>query len=337
MDAKHPLETPGSPATLPTGGGELNRRQVMVFTLSAVTIGLSCLFLLGEVALRLAGRHPSYLDREMYVATGDERGYSLRPGYVGYYAGVPVRVGPLGLRGEAAVQGLLLLGDSALFGQGLNQEQTLSAQFQRRIPALPTTNAGVPGYNTVAELSQLRVLLPRLSPRKVVLVYVVDNDADLRSGVWLRDDGTLDLHVNETLAGGVSRFFTRHLVLYSQLRGLWSIRQQALSAEDRTPFTPDDPGWRRSQGALLAMRDLLRERGIPFGVGGIGLVQNLQAITTVELFCKEQGIPYATLWQTQDVGDFVRRRAVGRTDSHAGAATTGQMADALVTLVSRLQ
>jgi hypothetical protein len=205
------------------------------------------------------------------------------------------------------------------------------------VPALRVVNGGVPGYNTVTELAQLKVLLPALLPRLVVLIYVVDNDADLRPGVWLRDDGTLDVHVNESVLGGISRFFTRHLVVYSQLRGLWAIRQQVLSVEDRMPFAAEDPGWKQSQGALLAMRDLLRERGVPFGVGGIGLVQNLPSLGTVQHFCATQGIPYATLWQTRDVGDFVRHRAVARTDSHAGAATTAEMADALLRLVGSLR
>ena len=177
---------------------------------------------------------------EMYVATGDARGYGLRPGYRGLYAGGRVSVGPLGLRGQARPGGVLLLGDSAGFGQGLDDDQTIAARLQALLAAKadgaappPVTNAGVPGYNTTTQLAQLKVLLPQLRPRQVVLLYVVDNDTDLRPGVWVKEDGSLDLHLPTGLLSRVSRQLTRHLVTYAELRGLVQIRQaQLVQAQD---------------------------------------------------------------------------------------------------------
>lgn len=321
----------------------LGRGQLVAFTAVALGLGLLLVLLLAEGALRLSGRRPAYLDAEMYVATGDARGYGLRPGYRGLYAGGRVSVGPLGLRGPARPGGVLLLGDSAGFGQGLDDDQTLAARLQALLAAKadgaapPTvTNAGVPGYNTTTELAQLKVLLPQLRPRQVVLLYVVDNDTDLRPGVWVKEDGSLDLHLPTGILSRVSRQLTRHLVTYAELRGLVQIRKAQLvqAQEQRTPFAADDPGWRASRQALSEMRDLLGQARVPFAVGGIGLVENLGGVGPLEEACRDLSVPYRTLWRTGDVGEFVRRHAVSRTDSHAGAAATAEMAQALLPLLA---
>jgi hypothetical protein len=83
------------------------------------------------------------------------------------------------------------------------------------------------------------------------------------------------------------------------------------------------------------MRDLLREAGVPFAIGSIGLIQNLTAQPVLEAFCKEAGIPYAEVWHTRDMADFVKNRSLSSTDSHLNAATTAQMVDRLLPLVRR--
>ncbi|MCS6912902.1 MAG: GDSL-type esterase/lipase family protein [Myxococcales bacterium] len=316
-----------------------SRRQLVVFTAWAIGLGLAVLCMGAEVALRLAGRRPAYLDPDLYIPLPDARGYGLRPGYRGLYAGGRVTVGPLGLRGRAEPGGVLLLGDSAGFGQGLDDDQTVAAQLERLLAEkghpLPVINAGVPGYNTTLQLAQLRLLLPQLRPRQVVLLYVVDNDADLRPGVWVRPDGTLELHLSQSLPSRLSRFLTRHLVTYALVRGLFRVRQMELPQEPRTPFAPDDPGWHASRQALVEMHRLLSAAGIPLAVGGIALVQNLDALTVLEQACRAEGIPYTTLWQTRDIAEFVRRYAISRTDSHPNAAATARMAEALLPLIVR--
>jgi hypothetical protein len=321
------------------GAPPLTRRQVILFSLIAVTAGLLLCALLMEGVLRALGHRPTYLDADLYVPQPDGRTYGLRPGYRGLYAGGKVAVGPEGLRGElqplsSRQGGILLLGDSANFGQGLDDHQTLAALLEARL-RVPVINAGVPGYNSVVQLAQLRQLLPVVKPRQVILLYVLDNDTDLRPGVWVKPDGTLDLHLSQSLLGRVSRALTRHLVIYAKVRGLFRVKQAVLDADPGTPFAAGDPGWTASRQAVLAMRDLLREAGVPFAIGSIGLIQNLTAQPVLEAFCKEAGIPYAEVWHTRDMADFVKNRSLSSTDSHLNAATTAQMVDRLLPLVRR--
>lgn len=310
---------------------------MILFSLIAVTAGLLLCALLAEGVLRLLGQRPAYLDAGLYVPLADGRTYGLRPGYRGLYAGGKVAVGPEGLRGELAPLanrqgGILLLGDSVNFGQGLDDHQTLAALLEAKL-RVPVINAGVPGYNSVVQLAQLRQLLPIVKPKQVILLYVLDNDADLRPGVWVKQDGTLDLHLPESLLGRASLMLIRHLVIYAKVRGLFRVRQATLEADPGTPFAAGDPGWTASRQAVLAMRDLLREAGVPFAVGSIGLIQNLTAQPVLEAFCKEAAIPYAEVWQTRDLKDFVKNRGLSSTDSHPNAATTAQMLDRLLPLV----
>ena len=89
--------------------------------------------------------------------------YRLRPGVEITLLGAPVRVNRLGFRGPEitpapapGVHRVLVLGDSVVFGQGLEEEETVSGVLAVRLNAggagrYELINAGVPGYDAVAE------------------------------------------------------------------------------------------------------------------------------------------------------------------------------------------
>jgi lysophospholipase L1-like esterase len=112
--------------------------------------------------------------------------YALRPSVHTTQFGIPVEVNALGMRGpevsvrpESGVRRVLLLGDSVVFGQGISGAtlpevlaRELNAAGERRWEVL---NAGVPGYNLVAEAAALEDSWLALSP-DVVVVVVSFND-----------------------------------------------------------------------------------------------------------------------------------------------------------------
>ena len=107
--------------------------------------------------------------------------YLLRPGVVTTVFGTPVRVNRLGLRGPEAeirprsgVHRVLVLGDSVVFGQGVAEDETLPADLGRRLNAAnageyEVLNAGVPGYDAVAEARLLEASGLALAPETVVV------------------------------------------------------------------------------------------------------------------------------------------------------------------------
>jgi hypothetical protein len=87
---------------------------------------------------------------------------------------------------------VMLVGDSAAFGMGLNEEDTISAQIARVAreqgadrPAVTAYNFGHPGYNLVQELIVLRDFFDAVRPDHVVLVLSVytDNLGDVISAL----------------------------------------------------------------------------------------------------------------------------------------------------------
>jgi len=115
--------------------------------------------------------------------------YVLRPGE-GILFGAAVRVNRNGLRGPEitptpapGVRRVLVLGDSVVFGQGLPDDETLTAVLARDLGATggarwEVLNGGVPGYDTVAEVRFLEAVGLALQPA-IVVVGASLNDYDL--------------------------------------------------------------------------------------------------------------------------------------------------------------
>ena len=116
----------------------------------------------------------------------------LAPGYVGWFAGVPVRINQLELRDDreyrlgknANTFRILVLGDSVTFGHGSVYEHTYPYLLEQRLrrwrPGVDwqVWNAAVPGYNTSQELAQLLQIGPRFQPDLVVVGFFWNDVAD---------------------------------------------------------------------------------------------------------------------------------------------------------------
>jgi len=139
-------------------------------------------------------------EANIFRLTADERLYELAPGITyGYYFPArniygkdwvrPVKIGPLGLRvpeeGEQAPlsrDGLLVVGDSATFGEGVPFRDAYPAVIERELNKdaschehISVINAGVPGYNTVQAVASLPRLLSTFSPKVVILAVTLED------------------------------------------------------------------------------------------------------------------------------------------------------------------
>ena len=180
--------------------------------------------------------------------------YRQPPSTTHRYQGVEVRYNEAGLRDRPIAPKadrewrVLMLGDSLVFGWGVEQEKTFSAllegllseQLHRPVRVI---NAGVCSYNTVTQLAWLRQDGLDLHPDLVVLVYATNDIAPI-DAVWARKDGEPS-----------ERPFTQRAM--SVLSHSWLYKVVEHARRIRTPEGhPGDAGW---QASMQALRDLARE------------------------------------------------------------------------------
>ena len=146
-------------------------------------LALSSLLALGlaEVVVRLAAPQPLPEDRS-YQAD-PELGWTPLPSYQGVLGNVvefttAVRTNRLGMRGgepEGRRPAILGLGDSFVFGYGVEEDETVLAHAARELGG-EALNGGVAGYDVCQAIGRGLQLLPELDPDVVVLGIFLGND-----------------------------------------------------------------------------------------------------------------------------------------------------------------
>ncbi len=156
------------------------RRRVLALVLS---VGLS--FLLAELAVRAMVGAP-LVERLpiLRVQANRYRGWEMLPGEDHYTYQHRVHVNALGLRGpeigpkQGGERRILCLGDSLVYGQGVADDQTLSAQLEALLQSRAedgaswrAINGGLRAYGTSQELGLLDELGARIAPDFVILFW----------------------------------------------------------------------------------------------------------------------------------------------------------------------
>lgn len=163
--------------------------------LSLLVVSVVVTLLALEACFRLFWRVPpifaGFQQAGMYVA-GPGRQPMLAPGYRGALridaaATTSVRIDALGLRGEdpgpkrAGEKRLLMVGDSLVFGYGVEAEAALPARLQAALGELgmPVTvgNGGVPGFGPSHAVQRMRLLDRDFGADAFVLCGFLGNDA----------------------------------------------------------------------------------------------------------------------------------------------------------------
>jgi len=117
--------------------------------------------------------------------------YELRPSVRGRHLGHDLTINAFGMRDaerrlekQPGTYRIIGLGDSQMFGWGVERDETFVALLERllnehaRGRRFEVWNLAVPGYNTVQEVRAFELRLDRLEPDLVIINYV-DNDMDL--------------------------------------------------------------------------------------------------------------------------------------------------------------
>jgi hypothetical protein len=169
---------------------------------------------------------------------------------------------------------VLLLGDSFVFGHGVEEDETVAAQLERFLPGCEVVNLGVTGYSTDQELLLLRERGLAYRPDVVILLVcandLLDNGKDTAWGLYAKPrfllDGDRLLLARERLPEGVplrqrlARELNRRFVLYEFLG--WKLARFRESEDPRALAEGAAAGRRLTRRLLLEIcRDVAAHGG----------------------------------------------------------------------------
>lgn len=197
---------------------------------------------------------------------------------------------------------ILGLGDSYLFGQGVNPDdrclERMAVELRRSWPGrkLETINTGQPGYNTVMEARLLSQCGWKYDPDLVVLCFVPN---DVEPDVYTKKPKV--------------EFFTEYSVSYvgtdwaSRHSEVWALARRSILGQLRgrnylrnsiESFTTDPEKWRQCQEALADLAQQCRDREVKLLVVVFPFFYQLQQDYPFQIihdrvteFCRESQIP----------------------------------------------
>ncbi len=204
--------------------------------------------------------------------------YKLRPGLDADFHNARYHVNSVGLRGPEIARDkpvgesrILWLGDSVVFGIGVNYEHTLPAIVERMANdnssgvRTRVVNMGVPSYNTEQELIQLETVGLSLQPDAVMLLFAV-NDIEAKGWVFDKRASWIADFAQRSYALSTLFILTR---LTRQSTGTGS----QLIAMDN--YEKGNPRWRAIADSLARIKQICDARAIPFIVLVQGSVEDV--------------------------------------------------------------
>lgn len=283
-----------------------------------VALGISGLLLaVGmEVLVRAVGNW-NFHGVDYLVPDGElqwRNGASLDTEIVGFDHRYRVHTNSLGFRGPEldpdARERVLLLGDSYVFGMGVEDDETFAARLgellERREPGRwEVVNAGVNGYGAVQALGLARRHWERLRPSIVVYVHCGNDFADdwnFTTGNWNAIRARMPLRrflrvhsAAYNVAKPIALRLLASLGLYRRKVGFEAPEEGALVSNVRSDER------RATFAAIDALADECAARGARFAVtsvgfrrfGGYALSSDAAA---VRAYCLERGLPFLFGW-----------------------------------------
>lgn len=172
--------------------------DAFAFRLLLVVLGLS----IGELGIRLAGFRPWFSDaaeraRAEYLEQAPTIAWRLRLHRDGAFWSGSARHSETLLEDHtrlvvptpqsAGAPPVMILGDSAIFGWGLDDDKAFASRLAREFPDHKVINAAVPGYGALQSYLWMKELWPSTQPKVVILGYSdYFLERDVASPGWAR-------------------------------------------------------------------------------------------------------------------------------------------------------
>ncbi len=298
MDEGREEASPAARVGAPPSGPSAPRRAF--FWSVIVTIGVVAGLATGELTVRILGARPGMtrdeLDRKLalsqrtevsVVTTGNLAGliqpsevpgviYELKPSRRWRFQGAMTQTNEHGFRGAdwTVAKGpstlrVVGIGDSVMFGWGVDQAATYMSRLERMIEVPGRTvevlNCAVPGYNTSQEVATLGQRCLRFEPDVIVLGYCTNDWAapffvkdPARGG--LIESSVLLSWIQERRRERARRYFDRYQGMDKTIQALRDLSALARARNIPVVFfvAPDQHARPADKDAL---RDLARELG----------------------------------------------------------------------------
>lgn len=274
---------------------------------NAALLAVTILVMAGvfEVACRTVVNTGLQYDIEMWkyataikrIAADPAVGHEHTPGTSAHLMGHDVIINARGWRSRevaaeapAGATRIMMLGDSIVFGWGVAQDKTMSAELERNLaeggfgPA-EVINTGVGNYNTAMETAAFLSAGAGLKPDIVVLNYFI-NDAE------------------PTPSYAPVPWYATRFYAYAVSGGAWDIFKRTLlggpewKAYYANLYTKDQPGWAVAQDSIRRIAAFCREHGIRLVMTNIPELRELNpypfAAVSAELaaLASSEGIEY---------------------------------------------
>ncbi len=193
------------------------------------------------------------------------------------FQGVSVQTNSRGLRGPEfpfqkpeGLKRLLILGDSIVFGWGVEYENTFPALIQRNFDLsdihTEVIPAGVCSWNTRTEYEYFKREAIKFSP-DILMLVIVGNDTDPKdnSNIEIGKEELLDLVYRPNTEQDILRRIWFGLVELSYVFRHFQFAVKMLTEKDYEKITGrDDLTWLDTQLALDGMISLCEEEGVSF-------------------------------------------------------------------------
>jgi len=256
-------------------------KKELTFSIIAIFLGILSGLVLAECIARVVGVRPVVLDANMFEPNSDPLlPYRLRPGYQGYFAGGAVTIEPTGRRhipfqsqmAHSQLQGgnrILLLGDSGVFGLGLDDKDTIAS----RLKALMMSNhtdaevdaIGVPGYTSWNEYVALQQY-DKIDDTRVVLLVYMANDLTYDNDTLKMRDGQIDI-VGHSLFHFVTRWLYSNIYISNVIFNEFKKWSQHTNMDTPAYYNVDGNLLRYSMQAIEEIKKLCDQKNIAFLVG----------------------------------------------------------------------
>ena len=244
----------------------LSRLRIWQFRLFSISLALLLfviilLVLEGLIRLMYGDKiNVQYTTRNLYQdSLFSAQTHGWKAGEIGSCNGKGVKINSYGLRGpaldlSASEKKLLLLGDSVLFGPGLEYQQTISGILMDSTDYI-IINTAVIGYNTSDYIEVLKVWLSKTNIHHV-MVFLCLNDV-YRYNTVVKSSGFLKVLLD---------YLRTNSKLYMFLKNLISDRSKFYFLHDIVYFDESDVSYQEAMKDFIRMRDLCQEKNIPFDV-----------------------------------------------------------------------
>jgi len=266
-------------------------------------LGIVLFLFIFEMSSRFLGAKPHIplFNSEGPFMVHPTRHWAYQPNFHRSWGGLPFSTNSLGLRDKElsapkpnSEYRILVLGGSVSAGSFIKDESNIYLNIVEKTFHLDTAqveiiNAGVPGYSTTQQLSQLREIGKRVQPDMILLDFAINDVLDSRMDlkeyniepIFRMSNAFLHLTETKTRLAGLKRFILdlpRYTASYSALLGLnksikkvfpgdrpvdlprW-IEQELLN---ETPSPLVKKSWIAAKKQILELNEFAREKKIPF-------------------------------------------------------------------------